>query len=440
MSNDYYSAVYAWFDKCGIIANMRTHLRQNLVNALKNKDLSLKKDSDCPKSAKQYVYDLLLAEYLWTQDYVYALSVFASEAPLLVNFYKQLSGSPDVPETNSKKHKLQADYVWHTLETLGIKPDEPRGKFIVAEYSETSMPLLLCILKSLGSFTCNDPNIESVENEKLVRNQCTQTDSDTHIDDPESTKLVIAKKKLFHLKESFEKELKNKEMAIKEQMSLMQQQLVLVENKLREAQKITHFINTKEKVLAEEKRKHARYFFEKETELAFKQNALSRETDRLQRERESNRTFEEDLKKLQEELEKVKREFPKIEKSGKIPTKDVQIQTDQDSYTSDQQEKRLLNREKQELSSLIREQQSRIEELTLRAVRLSRQLEEARLSRSTNADIQSPVLQIVNRQTVISESSSTEDILQDAKMRLKRLEEESLRAEQYYYSCIIASP
>lgn len=94
-----------------------------------------------------------------------------------------------------------------------------------------------------------------------------------------------------------------------------------------------------------------------------------------------------------------------------------------------------LMKEKLEFRNLIKEQKSRIEQLTLRAVQLTRKLEEAHLLKLTSKE--TPLSSNVHANTIVSESSSTEDILQDAKMRLKRLEEESLKADQYYYNYII---
>ena len=112
-------------------------------------------------------------------------------------------------------------------------------------------------------------------------------------------------------------------------------------------------------------------------------------------------------------------------------SRDMHVQTDFESYT-------VLIRENQELNSLVRQQQSRIEQLTLRAVRLSRQLEEAQLLKANILEMSTPVTKI-RANTIVSESSSTEDILQDAKMRLKRLEEESSKADQYYYNYMTSS-
>jgi len=117
-----------------------------------------------------------------------------------------------------------------------------------------------------------------------------------------------------------------------------------------------------------------------------------------------------------------------------VNNRNIHVQTDMESRAI-MDECKILQREKLELTNLVQEQRSRIEQITLRSMQLSRQLEEVRsLPRSVGVDL--PVAATVSTNAIVSESSSTEDILQDAKMRLKRLEEESSKADQYFISFI----
>lgn len=150
---------------------------------------------------------------------------------------------------------------------------------------------------------------------------------------------------------------------------------------------------------------------------------------RLEKERDSYRKFETDLQKLRDELLKVKREFPTLNKND---YRDMHTQTDFASFTN-------LCRENEELNSLVKQQQTRIEQLTLRAVRLTRQMEETQLVKRNILELPNPAIQLTKNSTIVSESSSTEDLIQDAKMRLKRLEEESTKADQYFFDYITSS-
>ncbi|XP_015117254.1 golgin subfamily A member 6-like protein 22 [Diachasma alloeum] len=443
MDGDYYSTVYAWFERCGIISNVRTHLRQNLVNALKSKDMTLNKANIGPKSAKQYVYDLLIAEYLWNHNYAYTVSVFASEAPLLVNFRKHVPKSDDEALETTDRNKLQTDYVCHTLETLGISPEGPDGQAIIAEYDSNDMPLLLSILKYVSQFSKPKSSVQIVrEDFKVPTKSCrTQTDFPESDVTAESIKIVAAKRKLIRQKESFDSELREKEEALKQRASHIEQQMMTLDEKLAQVQGFMQAVNLKEKQFHEDRKEEERRMYRKELELAVKESSLEREAERLEKERDSYRHFEANLKNLQEELIKVKQDLPNKEnretKDSRKSTNEASTQTEK---CNNETNKQLNDQEKRELQNLVHEQKLRIEELTLRAVKLSRQLEEAQLIKYANSEVMKAIPPVQPSKTVLSESSSTDDIIQDAKQRLKRLEEETMKADNCYLNAMITSP
>ncbi|XP_043479717.1 golgin subfamily A member 6-like protein 2 isoform X2 [Leptopilina heterotoma] len=366
-------------------------------------------------------------EYLFDRNYACSLSVFASEAPLLVNFARQVSSNSN---ENENKQRLQNDYVTHTLDTLGIKSDEPEGLSIISKYSETEEPLLLCILNSHRQFS--SLKIDEIGEKckvtkvlKNVRENATQTERE----ETREEKVASATKRLFKQKEIFDLELKEKEKKLREQAIIVDRQLSLLQKKLQEAQELMYNVQTKEKNFHQERGKEEQRIIQKDMELAMKEKLLSQEAIRLEKERDSYRKFETDLQKLRDELLKVKREFPTLNKND---YRDMHTQTDFESFTN-------LCRENEELNSLVKQQQARIEQLTLRAVRLSRQMEETQLVKRNILELPNPVIQLTKNSTIVSESSSTEDLIQDAKMRLKRLEEESTKADQYFFDYITSS-
>lgn len=156
----------------------------------------------------------------------------------------------------------------------------------------------------------------------------------------------------------------------------------------------------------------------------------------MQRERDSYRKFEGGLKKLQRELVKMQKEMSQgtSNQCAQSNLRNIHVQTDVESRTI-MDECRTLQREKLELTNLVEEQRSKIEQITQRSAHLSRQLDEVRLLQPTEMS----VARVVSANAIVSESSSTEDILQDAKMRLKRLEEESSKADQYFCSFVNTS-
>ncbi|KAL0131563.1 hypothetical protein PUN28_002834 [Cardiocondyla obscurior] len=433
MDSDYYSTVYTWFEKCGIVSNIRTHLRQNLVNALKHKDLRLCKNTEA-RSAKQYVYDMLIAEYLFSHNYSFTLSIFASEVPLLVNFCNsmpQRTADDGDKGSGSGHNKLQSDYIAHTLETLGIDPNRPEGQYITSNYMNSEAPLLLSILSSIASLVVNDQS-----SAKPMCDRKTQADLVLETNLADATKIRVMRKKIMQQKQLYDNELKTKESKLKQQATVIKHQLNSLNTKVEEAQNLMESLTLKEKQLKEKKDSNTQCILQKEIELSVKQNFLTQEANRLQRERDSYRKFEGGLKKLQRELGKMQREMSQglTNQCAQNNLRDIHVQTDAESRAIID-ECKTLQRQKLELTNLVKEQRSRIEQITQRSAQLSRQLEEVRLLQTNEM----PISRVINTNAIVSESSSTDDILQDAKMRLKRLEEESSKADQYFNSFVNTS-
>ncbi|XP_011637021.1 plectin-like [Pogonomyrmex barbatus] len=432
MDNDYYSTVYTWFEKCGIISNIRTHLRQNLVNALKRKDLRLCKSREA-RSAKQYVYDMLIAEYLFSHNYSFTLSIFASEVPLLVNFCNSVPQSSDSADrgSSSRHSKLQSDYIAHTLETLGIDPNRPEGQYIISNYMNSEAPLLLSILSSIASLIANAQSQSTTG--KSMYDKETQTNLILEANLADVARIRAKRKKIIQQKQLYDDELKAKESKLKQQAFVIKHQLSSLNTKVEQAQNLMQSLTLKEKQLKEKKDSNEQCILQKEMELSMKQNILTQEASRLQKERDSYRKFEGGLKKLQRELIKMQKEMSQrmSNKCAQNNLKNIHVQTDiEDHMIMD--ECKTLQKEKLELTNLVEEQRSRIERITQHSALLSRQLEEVRL-------LQAIEMPVVNTNAIISESSSTDDILQDAKMRLKRLEEESSKADQYFCNFVSTS-
>lgn len=154
----------------------------------------------------------------------------------------------------------------------------------------------------------------------------------------------------------------------------------------------------------------------------------------MEKERDNRTIFEMNFKKLEDELAKMKKELPQRDDSLFVASKrEISTQTDgiDDKKKSD-------DLEKQELQLVIKEQQIRIKELTQRALSLSQELEEAHQARQIANEISQAGRQTMK--TILSESSSTDEIIQDAKKRLKRLKEETFKADQSYFNSIVTLP
>lgn len=224
------------FEKCGIISNVRTHLRQNLVNALKRKDLGLCRTRE-PKSARQYVYDMLIAEYLFNHNYSFTLSIFASEVPLLMNFCNSMPqcSSNDNDRGGSRRHnKLPSDYITHTLETLGIDSKRYESQHIISSYMNNEAPLLLSILSSIASLI--DSTRSSTKNSS--HNKETQADLILEANITNAKKIHAMRKKIVEQKQLYDSELRAKEDELKQQASVIKCQLSSLNAKMEEAQVI----------------------------------------------------------------------------------------------------------------------------------------------------------------------------------------------------------
>lgn len=232
--NEAFTVSFHRFEKCGIVSNIRTHLRQNLVNALKRRDLRLCKSREA-RSAKQYVYDMLIAEYLFSHNYSFTLSIFASEVPLLVNFCNsvpQCSSDDNDRGCGGGYKKLQSDYILHTLETLGIDPNRPEGQYIISNYMNSEAPLLLSILSSIASLVVNTRS----STEKSMQDRETQANLALETHHVEATKMRAMRKRIMQQKQLYDNELKTKESKLRQQATVIKHQLGSLNAKMEEAQ------------------------------------------------------------------------------------------------------------------------------------------------------------------------------------------------------------
>ena len=93
-------------------------------------------------------------------------------------------------------------------------------------------------------------------------------------------KLARAKTRLLKQKEAFDTELKEKEEKLRQQVVIVDQQLVLLQKKLEESHDLMHNIQEKEKQFNEERRKEEQRIYRKDMELSVKEQLLLKEADR----------------------------------------------------------------------------------------------------------------------------------------------------------------
>lgn len=186
---------------------MRTHLRHKLISALKHKEPITRLD-DLPKSVNKYICNLLVAEYLYQNDYDYTLSVFTSEAPLLFNVASRTKSKTHQKVQNSK---LLEDCTQHILGFLDIRHEVQ--KQIVDQYKNNKESLLFNILE----------NIKCLESNKdIVTNQMKDQS--------------IQESKIEKEENSIETDVHKKELTVKQQTALIEKQMSALQHKLKKTQ------------------------------------------------------------------------------------------------------------------------------------------------------------------------------------------------------------
>ncbi|XP_067000359.2 centriole and centriolar satellite protein ofd1 isoform X2 [Anabrus simplex] len=147
-----------WFEDRGILSELRSHLRHQMVAALKDTKLGTQTMGNFRQagSPKLQAINLLVAEFLLQQEYHYTLSVFTSEVPLLRNlpeFTAPLQSSVKGLSTsfgNKGYPRFQQRDVHDILEAVGLSPNSEEGAVAYRLYENSrEEPLLNCIIRCL---------------------------------------------------------------------------------------------------------------------------------------------------------------------------------------------------------------------------------------------------------------------------------------------------
>jgi hypothetical protein len=156
------------FENQGLLDELRTHLRQQMITALRDTSLrpSPSRRLKSSLSPKIQAINLLVAEFLLQQDHHYTLSVFTSEVPLLRSmpeFKKsrtQISSESDTVG-ESMPHFHHQD-VKDIMEILGLPLDTEVGNRIYRQYQDNSqnVALLTCILQNTLRALNSKPHTE----------------------------------------------------------------------------------------------------------------------------------------------------------------------------------------------------------------------------------------------------------------------------------------
>ncbi|XP_046402831.1 golgin subfamily A member 4-like isoform X2 [Ischnura elegans] len=167
-TEEFQKKLYHWLEERGTLPILRTYLRHQLISTLKQSHpsasiLNRKRDFLSPKV---HALNLLVAEYLFEQNYYFTVSVLHSEEPRLGRF------SPEVGEALGSVKRtsyLQVKDVEDILGTLNVRIDSNLGKRVSLVYfserkNNRSTSLLRIIFNIFGEselWTNLHPNFAS---------------------------------------------------------------------------------------------------------------------------------------------------------------------------------------------------------------------------------------------------------------------------------------
>jgi hypothetical protein len=146
------------FENQGVLDELRTRLRQQMIMALKGTSLrpSPSRHLKSNLSPKIQVINLLVAEFLLQQHHHYTLSVFTSEVPLLRSMPEfarsETHTSADSNTDGESMPRFHHHDVKDIMEILGVPLDTEVGNRICFQYTDTSenTALLTCVIQNIS--------------------------------------------------------------------------------------------------------------------------------------------------------------------------------------------------------------------------------------------------------------------------------------------------
>lgn len=159
-AEEFRRTLITWFEDRGLLSELRTHLRRQMIGMLKDTTLGQTiSNTNSKVSPKTHAINLLIAEFLLKQSYHYSLSVFSTEVPFFINILPEFTSSfigsdfianDNVP-TTSKNFGTQN--FWDILESLGFNLDSRDSKQLQEMYyNSTEQSLLTCMVHSLAKY------------------------------------------------------------------------------------------------------------------------------------------------------------------------------------------------------------------------------------------------------------------------------------------------
>ncbi|KAL0273382.1 UNVERIFIED_CONTAM: hypothetical protein PYX00_006061 [Menopon gallinae] len=154
-SQDFRQQLDRWFERNGVVDNLRSHLRSLMVAALQRTEVCLKpRQKTSPKTQSA---NLIVAEYLLRHGCHYTLSVLMSELPALANFGSaadQPGCDPDRFQHRSR-YRFQDKEIVEILNCFGLSSAEDNVEHFCESYrrgrdDDSLLECLLDLLPKIG--------------------------------------------------------------------------------------------------------------------------------------------------------------------------------------------------------------------------------------------------------------------------------------------------
>lgn len=145
-----------WFQEKGLIQDVKSYLKVQMISVLKNTGIgeNIRKCASRVYTLSQQALHLVVGEYLLYHHCNFALSVFSSEVNL-ANILPQSRLFQN--ETHDIQDRFDKENLVHILELLGITRHNPSSAKIVHEYYNKSRNSLLnCLLSIISTETVNE--------------------------------------------------------------------------------------------------------------------------------------------------------------------------------------------------------------------------------------------------------------------------------------------
>uniref|UniRef100_A0A1B6L552 Uncharacterized protein n=1 Tax=Graphocephala atropunctata TaxID=36148 RepID=A0A1B6L552_9HEMI len=148
---------YKWFESRGLLSDLRAYMRQLMVKALEesNKNGKTVLQTKAATSPKLQAINLLVVDYLFHEDYLYTVSVFASEAQILDSLPQYSSYVTQTvrerrwePSSLPRFSQQETDDI---LDTLRLPPTRQGARRATQLYLSGHESLFTCIVRTLAS-------------------------------------------------------------------------------------------------------------------------------------------------------------------------------------------------------------------------------------------------------------------------------------------------